>query len=199
MPEPTPIKRIVIKKKTIITRPKAPGSAPVAASPEAAADAAETPSESVADSSASGAASTAQATSPAPSAEQPVSPPADAAPASEPEAKTELQPKPEEASKAAEPAKPLEVPAPKASEPPLARTDRISKPLRPETILQELPVEKDKPGPRIEGLDKSPKAEPVKFYCVRCGQKLAVPAAGVGKKILCPNCRNAIVVPPPLD
>lgn len=56
-------------------------------------------------------------------------------------------------------------------------------------------------GPAKNGEDNNhaESAEPFKFYCVRCGQKLAARPAWVGREVPCNTCGNTITIPKPLD
>lgn len=42
------------------------------------------------------------------------------------------------------------------------------------------------------------KDEVIKFFCIRCGQKLKVSVSICGKSIKCPSCAQSIDVPHPL-
>ncbi|NCC51703.1 MAG: hypothetical protein EOM20_10860 [Spartobacteria bacterium] len=59
------------------------------------------------------------------------------------------------------------------------------------------------PPPRIvstrEAIEQAKQKEPetFKFYCIRCGQKLQVQTAWVGREVSCSTCGRQIVIPPP--
>jgi DNA-directed RNA polymerase subunit RPC12/RpoP len=60
------------------------------------------------------------------------------------------------------------------------------------------PAPASAPPPPAAAAEEPAIVEDVKFFCIRCGQKLAIRGNLVGHQVNCPLCKNNITVPEPL-